>query len=257
MEEEAIRVISQGPRWTPAMQNGKLVTSWKKLPVTFRVRNAGKAAPGDDAHAAIAAIGVESLDIQLRSATEMISADGVKLDPSALYVGIDNRILVSGSVPIDNLHAEISQGTITRQGDYFVARVTQPGDAAIIITGKGQAGKSVGLKKVVFKTKFLTPPAEDPFSKTPKISVRELHAIDVATFLKVPSGAQVESFTFTIDQDNGDIVATHNTKDVFSPATRQQMRQAAPGRLITIDNIRVSVGGVSRKIPSQVYQVVP
>jgi TonB-dependent SusC/RagA subfamily outer membrane receptor len=37
MEEEAIRLISKGPRWIPAMQNGKQVTSYWKQPVTFYV----------------------------------------------------------------------------------------------------------------------------------------------------------------------------------------------------------------------------
>lgn len=35
MEEEAVRVIKAGPRWSPALQNGKIVKAYKKQPVTF------------------------------------------------------------------------------------------------------------------------------------------------------------------------------------------------------------------------------
>ncbi|MDP4262094.1 MAG: N-acetylmuramoyl-L-alanine amidase [Bacteroidota bacterium] len=37
MEEEAIRVISKGPKWLPGMQNGKAVNAYKKQPITFKV----------------------------------------------------------------------------------------------------------------------------------------------------------------------------------------------------------------------------
>jgi protein TonB len=35
MEEEAIRVITKGPTWTPAIQNGQNVKSYRKQPFTF------------------------------------------------------------------------------------------------------------------------------------------------------------------------------------------------------------------------------
>lgn len=37
IEEEAIRVIKKGPKWVPAFQNGHLVKSFRKQPITFRV----------------------------------------------------------------------------------------------------------------------------------------------------------------------------------------------------------------------------
>ncbi len=38
MEEEAIRLISKGPRWIPALQNGHPVNAYRKQPVTFEVK---------------------------------------------------------------------------------------------------------------------------------------------------------------------------------------------------------------------------
>ncbi|MER3499220.1 MAG: energy transducer TonB [Chitinophagaceae bacterium] len=37
MEAEAVRVIKKGPRWTPAVQNGRHVKAYRKQPITFIV----------------------------------------------------------------------------------------------------------------------------------------------------------------------------------------------------------------------------
>jgi hypothetical protein len=37
MEEEAMRMISKGPHWIPAIQNGHQVTAYRKQPITFVV----------------------------------------------------------------------------------------------------------------------------------------------------------------------------------------------------------------------------
>jgi periplasmic protein TonB len=37
MEKEVMRVIALGPNWIPAMQNGKIVKSYKRQPVTFLI----------------------------------------------------------------------------------------------------------------------------------------------------------------------------------------------------------------------------
>jgi periplasmic protein TonB len=37
MEEEAVKVIKRGPKWTPAQQNGSYVKAYRKQPITFVV----------------------------------------------------------------------------------------------------------------------------------------------------------------------------------------------------------------------------
>jgi protein TonB len=37
MEEEAIRAVKRGPKWTPAVQNGRQVKAYRKQPITFVV----------------------------------------------------------------------------------------------------------------------------------------------------------------------------------------------------------------------------
>jgi periplasmic protein TonB len=38
MEDEAMRVIRKGPKWTPAVQNGRQVKAYRKQPITFQVQ---------------------------------------------------------------------------------------------------------------------------------------------------------------------------------------------------------------------------
>ena len=37
MEEEATKIIKKGPRWTPALQNGRNVNAYRRQPITFVV----------------------------------------------------------------------------------------------------------------------------------------------------------------------------------------------------------------------------
>ncbi len=37
MEQEAVRVIKKGPKWTPAQQNGSIVKAFRRQPITFQV----------------------------------------------------------------------------------------------------------------------------------------------------------------------------------------------------------------------------
>ena len=37
MEQEAIKIIKKGPKWTPALQNGRNVNAYRRQPITFVV----------------------------------------------------------------------------------------------------------------------------------------------------------------------------------------------------------------------------
>ena len=39
MEEEAMRAIKKGPKWNPAVQNGRQVKAYRKQPITFQVQS--------------------------------------------------------------------------------------------------------------------------------------------------------------------------------------------------------------------------
>ncbi|RYZ82687.1 MAG: TonB family protein [Proteobacteria bacterium] len=37
MEQEAVKAIKKGPKWTPALQNGRHVNAYRRQPITFVV----------------------------------------------------------------------------------------------------------------------------------------------------------------------------------------------------------------------------
>ncbi|MBC7628593.1 energy transducer TonB [Ferruginibacter sp.] len=39
MEDEAVKVIKRGPKWTPALQNGRNVNAYRRQPITFVVQD--------------------------------------------------------------------------------------------------------------------------------------------------------------------------------------------------------------------------
>ncbi|MFN8246960.1 MAG: energy transducer TonB [Ferruginibacter sp.] len=38
MEQEAVKIIKKGPKWTPAIQNGRNVNAYRRQPITFVVQ---------------------------------------------------------------------------------------------------------------------------------------------------------------------------------------------------------------------------
>jgi hypothetical protein len=122
------------------------------------------------------------------------------------------------------------------------------GTAATLKYGSAAAGGAVEIT--------LRRPKESPVPGIPKISVAALRSVDLPTFLKLEPGMEIISFTFTIDRADGTIASVHNAGNSFHPKIKELMVNAVPGRLITIDLIRVRVDGKEKKLPSRIYEVV-
>jgi hypothetical protein len=102
------------------------------------------------------AVSVQSMDITALNDVTAINMNG-NLHPGALYVGVDNRVVVKGSLPYETIYASISQGTIEKKGDGFYARVNKPGDAVITFMTSRKSGKTIDIRKVAFKCLLLEP----------------------------------------------------------------------------------------------------
>ena len=102
MEEEVIRIIKKS-RWSPAVQGGRFVKSYKKQPVTFLL---------DD----------DSFQITTKT-------------PWVLYTNSGNVLTVQASkVKNEDIGLNISKGTVTKTGDgIFLVKVTDPGRVIIDI----------------------------------------------------------------------------------------------------------------------------
>jgi hypothetical protein len=90
----------------------------------------------------------------------------------------------------------------------------------------------------------------------PRIKAEDLKTSKVHSLLGLKTDVQVSSFTFTIDLPDGSIASVPNKGNQFNDATLKLMREARPGRLITIDLITIHQNGELKKIPSKIYYVV-
>lgn len=110
MEEEAMRVISKGPNWVPAMQNGKPVRAYRKQPITFQV----------------------------------VSEDWFKLSTTTIKAGQRTLIEIKemDQLKDDEIEVTVSPGTITHDsGKKYYVTVDKPGTAFITITKKAKKKK--------------------------------------------------------------------------------------------------------------------
>ena len=146
MEAEAIRVIKSGQKWIPAIQNGRQVKAYKRQPITFVVGKGQKNFPSDD----------EDNFAIIENKTSVFWENGKKfltLDPSVLYIGVDNTITVACSgIDGKDIIVSVSQGEITGENGKYRIRVVAVSDA-IVLQVSSKDGKELG--KQVFKSKTI------------------------------------------------------------------------------------------------------
>ncbi|MBC7934879.1 MAG: energy transducer TonB [Rhizobacter sp.] len=76
METEVVRIVSKGPNWLPAKQNGKDVNAYRRQPVTFVVQDDG--------------IEINSKNILTTGADNIVSISVNKIDPEDIELVITN-----------------------------------------------------------------------------------------------------------------------------------------------------------------------
>jgi hypothetical protein len=225
MEEEAIRLIAKGPKWVPAVQNGHVVTAYRKQAITFSVQEE------------VPAVTVSTL---------------VK---NTLYIGIDNPVtLITSDIPVAGLTLHADQGVITKTGagKYVINGLKQTGEAALWVTDA--EGTTWG--KYYMKVDNIPDVVTDKAPPLLKITVSELKKSDVFQLLQIDRSTEIVSFEFTIDLDNGDISSSTNQGNAFNQKTKNLIAGATAGKMVTIDAIRVKTEGRLMKIPSKAYSIV-
>lgn len=110
MEQEVIKVISKGPKWTPAIQDGKAVKAYRRQPVTFAVIS----------------------DLAFRLSTHTI--------PSGKPTLIE--ITEMDYVKDEDIEVTVSNGTITHDsGKKYILTVDKPGKIYLTVTRKAKKKK--------------------------------------------------------------------------------------------------------------------
>ncbi|MBI5857798.1 MAG: gliding motility protein GldM [Sphingobacteriales bacterium] len=179
---------------------------------------------------------------------------------NVLYVGWDNKVKIAASgAGDDRVSASIQCGTIAKQGGgMYIAKVTGQSDDCVVnilVDGKVVGSQSFRVRNI-----------PDPVATVGGIMSNENMTAGqfkaqsgVGAFIKdFPLKLQytVTSFTLTADDENGDIQEAPCTGNTWSPKALSVIRGLAPGRTVTIDNIRaVGPDGKNRKIPGLVYYI--
>jgi gliding motility-associated protein GldM len=182
---------------------------------------------------------------------------------NVLYIGVDNPVSIAASGGGDDrIRATIAGGggSLNRVGPgKYVARVNSVTDDCKITVAVD--GKTAGISQFRVRT----------------VPQAQAYVGGYASGAQVASGAfkaqggvgagikdfpfeltyTVVSYTFTVDTDEGDIATENGTGNAFAGRVRQVIdRQVKPGKLVTIDNIRVKgPDGRTMPAPSLLYYI--
>lgn len=176
-----------------------------------------------------------------------------------LYAGIDNPVSISvPGVSSENVSATMTNGSLTRDGDKWIARVSQVGsEAEIKITANGS---QVGIMK--FRIRKLPDPAAymivgaNQYKGAPKriskgalLSASGVGAALDDGVLDIPF--TIVSFTTVFVDQMGNAIPEVSAGNSFSQRQIEKFRELKPGKTFFITNIKAKgPDGITREIPS-------
>jgi len=191
------------------------------------------------------------------------AAASIALDKmNVLYIGVDNPVSIStsgGGSEVQEVSITGGNGNIkSLGGGHYIARVNSQTDECFIsVSVKGKvAGKSQFRVRSIPRPVATVGGAESGDNMT----VGQFRAqTGVGAYIKdFPFELKytVTSFTLTADNAEGDIEEAPCTGNLWSPKAQTMIKNLAPGRTVTVDDIRaVGPDGRSQKLPSLVYYI--
>ena len=185
---------------------------------------------------------------------------------NVLYAGIDNPISISvPGVPMGSVQASISNGTLTRNGDTWIARVSKVGSEADISVTATLDGKSQSVGSMKFRVRKLPDPT--PYISIPGGEGGAVHykgtpkRISKAQLLRASglSAAidddilnvtyKVLSFQMVFFDQMGNAMPENSSGSSFSQRQIEKIRQLKPGKSFFISNVKATgPDGVTRDI---------
>ena len=182
---------------------------------------------------------------------------------NVLYIGVDNPVSVAASGGGDD-KVQVSMtgggGTVTKIGaGKYNVRVTSPTDDAVITVSV--EGKVAGSSR--FRVRSIPAPTGTVggMASGESVNAGAFRAqAGVGAYIKdFPFDIQydVVSYSFSVDDDEGDIKTADVQGVYFSSLAKQYINQyVKPGRTVTIDNLRArGPDGRTFKVPTLVYYI--
>lgn len=187
---------------------------------------------------------------------------------NVLYAGIDNPISISvPGVPMNAINATMTNGTLTRSGDHWVARATAVGTEAVISVSAQMEGSSQQMGSMTFRVRKLPDPL--PYIPIKDGSGNTVHykgtpkRISKAALMAAEGlGAAIDddilnvtysvlSFTTTFFDSMGNAIPEVSNGASFSPRQKEQFKRMKPGKTFFISNVKAKgPDGITRDIPA-------
>jgi N-acetylmuramoyl-L-alanine amidase len=126
------------------------------------------------------------------------------------------------------------------------------------ITSNSNAGTGQVKEVVVqgYATKSNKLPGDERILRIPLTDFNELKSWTAHQLAQVEKTDEIISFDFTIDLDNGDIKVLRHIGNELSAADKNFLdKYVKPGKLVTIDNIRIKKDGKEVKWGARVYRL--
>lgn len=181
---------------------------------------------------------------------------------NVLYIGYDNKVSIAASGGGDDkVNASVSGGggTLVKvgSGKYIVKVNSVTDDCKITVSVDN---KVAGVSQ--FRVRTIPRPVATVggFESGDNVGAGAFRAqTGVGAYIKdFPLNLKyaVTSFTLTADNADGDIDEAPCTGNIWSPKAQGMIKNLAPGRMITIENIRAQgPDGRNQKLPTLVYYI--
>lgn len=185
---------------------------------------------------------------------------------NVLYAGIDNPISISvPGVPMTAIQATMSNGTLTRSGDSWIARPGKVGTEAEISVSATLDGRSQNVGSMKFRVRKLPDPT--PFISIPGGEGGPVHykgtpkRISKAQLMRASGlsaaidddilnvSYRVLSFSMIFFDSMGNAIPETSNGAAFSPRQLEKIKQLKPGKSFFISNVKATgPDGVTRDI---------
>lgn len=185
---------------------------------------------------------------------------------NVLYAGIDNPISISvPGVPMTAVQASMTNGTLSRNGDLWVARAGKVGTEAVISVTAQVEGRSMNVGSMTFRVRKLPDPtvylpvrdgagntvhykgSPKRISKAALMSANGLGAAIDDDILNVTYS--VVSFTTVFFDQMGNAIPEVSNGSQFSPRQKEQFKRLKPGKNFFISNVKAKgPDGITRDI---------
>lgn len=184
---------------------------------------------------------------------------------NVLYAGIDNPVSISvPGVAMSDISASMTNGTLTRKGDEWVARPATVGSDAVVTVTANMDGRAVQVASTKFRVRKLPDPTPyiafkdasgntdhyrggKPFQKALLLNAPGLEAAIDDGLLDTPFS--VESFETVFFDSSGNAMPEVSNGSQFSPRQKQQFQRLGRGKRFYISRIRAKgPDGITRDL---------